>query len=402
MIPEFLSSLASPPVPPRPPPPPPQASSPRTSPLSPRADPCPRRGQVSGDQYHPSQQKILHGKKARHRRSGSHGSSSITPRDSPNRDRRSAGEPRLCEVETQTELPPTYPYFAPHPADTAMSGSDVEESPLAGFCSRSLAESITTPRYSASTTSLNGNSVLDPRVTPRSPCECLGCPGNTREQDMENSNLQQEDYLDTLDRKVNEIMNRDSSRRSSYHDLGKDREGSGYGRKRTMSDLNSNPSPYSPRLGFAPAPEGAIRFEDDDKASSSEEAVDSSREDLSHAWSEDDSDHYVLRRRSLARRPIRARNRQSVMSIRSVGTVSSGEEGEASEYPASSSQRSTLENRPPLAGKEGLHSLQAGGSSEEDDLSQVDDDIFLFSSSYLMPSQVTIAAARDLGAGPGP
>ena len=147
---------------------------------------------------------------------------------------------------------------------------------------------------------------------------------------------------------------------------------------------------------------GAIRFEDDDKASSSEEAVDSSREDLSHAWSEDDSDHYVLRRRSLARRPIRARNRQSVMSIRSVGTVSSGEEGEASEYPASSSQRSTLENRPPLAGKEGLHSLQAGGSSEEDDLSQVDDDIFLFSSSYLMPSQVTIAAARDLGAGPGP
>merc|ERR1712045_348182 len=103
---------------------------------------------------------------------------------------------------------------------------------------------------------------------------------------------------DTLDRKVNEIMNRDCSRRSSYHDLGKGKDG----RKRTLSDLNSNSSPYSPRLGLGPAPEGAIRFEDDGKASSSE-AIDSSREDLSHAWSEEeDSDHYVLRRRSLARR----------------------------------------------------------------------------------------------------
>merc|ERR1719189_1181886 len=86
------------------------------------APPEPHRGQVSMEpQYHPSQEKILRGKKARHRRSGSHGSSSLTPRDSPNRDRRSVshGEDRpttlgrLCEVETQTELPPSYPYYAP-------------------------------------------------------------------------------------------------------------------------------------------------------------------------------------------------------------------------------------------------------------------------------------------------
>merc|ERR1712012_127344 len=77
-----------------------------------------------------------------------------------------------------------------------------------------------TPRYSASTASLNGNSVLDPSATPGSTCECPGCPGNPGsfpplllEQDMENRNLDQEDYLDTLDRKVNEIMNRDCSRR---------------------------------------------------------------------------------------------------------------------------------------------------------------------------------------------
>ena len=283
---------------------------------------------------------------------------------------------RLCEVETQTELPPCYPYYAPHPGTSEMqlSGSDVEASPLAGFCSRTLAESL--PRYSASTTSLNGNSLQEPATNPGSLCCCPGCPGNPNsmpplmlEQDMENRNLDQEDYLDTLDRKVNEIMNRDSSRRSSYHDLGKSKDC--YGRKRTLSDLNSNPSPYSPRLGFKPAPEGVIRFEDDGKASSSE-AIDSSREDLSQAWSEDDSDHYVLRRRSLARRPIRAKNRQSVMSIRSVEMVSSGEEGEASEYPASSSQRSTLENRPEIRGKEAmLHNLEGGVSSEDDDLSQV-------------------------------
>jgi len=365
-----------------------QEASPRSPP-----QPTPTRGQVSGGpQYHPSQEKILRGKKARHRRSGSHGSSSLTPRESPNRDRRSMSHAeerpatlgRLCEVETQTELPPSYPYYAPPHTDMQLSGSDVEDSPYNNYCSRSLADS--TRRHSISNTSLNGNTALDPAATPGSACECPGCPGNLAsfpplmlEQDMENRNLDQEDYLDTLDRKVNEIMNRDCSRRSSYHDLGKGKDG--YGRKRTISDLNSNPSPYSPRL--APAPDGAIRFEEDGKASSSE-AIDSSREDLSQAWSEDDSDHYVLRRRSLARRPIRAKNRHSVMSIRSAGAASSGEEGEASEYPASSSQRSTLENRPEVRGKEGLK-LSLVGSSEDDDL-----------------SQVTIATARELGLAGGP
>merc|ERR1712038_1559940 len=348
-------------------------STPRHSPEmagSRAAPPEPHRGQVSMEpQYHPSQEKILRGKKARHRRSGSHGEDRVLG--------------RLCEQETQTELPPSYPYFAPHGHEVPMSGSEEETSPRAAYCSRSIAESLHTPRYSASTASLNGNSVLDPSATPGSTCECPGCPGNPGsfpklllEQDMENRNLDQEDYLDTLDRKVNEIMNRDCSRRSSYHDLGKGKDG----RKRTLSDLNSNPSPYSPRLVHGPAPEGAIRFEDDGKASSSEE-IDSSREDLSHAWSEDDSDHYVLRRRSLARRPIRSKNRASVMSIRSAETVSSGEEGEATEYPASSSQRSPLESRPEIHPKGlELRSLEVTIDSDDDDL-----------------SQVTIATARETG-----
>jgi hypothetical protein len=115
-----------------------------------------------------------------------------------------------------------------------------------------------------------------------------------------------EDYLDTLDRKVTEIMNRDSSRRSSYNDLAASKQRTddmygplslSYGRKKGVAggggDLNCNPVGYGGRV-----PEGVIRFEEDDgKASSSEEAMDSSQEDLSQVWSDEDSDHYVLRRR---------------------------------------------------------------------------------------------------------
>jgi hypothetical protein len=116
-----------------------------------------------------------------------------------------------------------------------------------------------------------------------------------------------EDYLDTLDRKVTEIMNRDSSRRSSYNDLAASKRTEdmygplslSYGRKKTLAglggtDLNCNPQGYC----GGRVPEGVIRFEEDDgKASSSEEAMDSSQEDLSQIWSDEDSDHYVLRRR---------------------------------------------------------------------------------------------------------
>jgi hypothetical protein len=71
------------------------------------------------------------------------------------------------------------------------------------------------------------------------------------------------------------------------------------------------------------------------------------------------------------------------MSIRSAETVSSGEEGEATEYPASSSQRSTLESRPEMLscgkGVE-LRNLDVTIDTDDDDL-----------------SQVTIATARETG-----
>ena len=161
-----------------------------------------------------------------------------------------------------------------------------------------------TPRHSLSIASLNGNTLL---TSPGVSCECPGCPGNPLTfpdpiYDDENSNIaniDQEDYLDTLDRKVNEIMNRDCSRRSSQQDLANmDIYGPlNYGRKKPFSDLNSNPTTYSPRTPKPPAPEGAIKFEDDDKESSSD-GINSSQEDLTHVWSEEeDSDRYVLRRR---------------------------------------------------------------------------------------------------------
>ncbi len=175
------------------------------------------------------------------------------------------------------------------------------------------------PRES-STASLNGNTTT---MSQRSACDCPGCPGNPRggtalppsTYDSEDAATavgpleDPEDYLDTLDRKVTEIMNRDSSRRSSYNDLAASKRTEdmygplslSYGRKKNSgggiggSDLNCNPTGG---YGGGRVPEGVIRFEDDDgKASSSEEAMDSSQEDLSQIWSDEDSDHYVLRRR---------------------------------------------------------------------------------------------------------
>ena len=247
-----------------------------------------------------------------------------------------AGDSRsgLCEAETQTDL---------QLVNLPMETSEAEPSPLtpgrsltldlthrtSGYFSREQSfvsrehsfVRATPPRASRESTPLNSrksrdHTPLSTHSTSRLPslasyngnpaavvCECQGCPGNLTYQ---NGNFEDpEEYLETLDRKVSEIMNKDCSRRSSYHDLAKKDSVAGdmygplslpYGRKRGVSvlqDLNHNPSGGG-YLG--PAPEGAIRFEEDGKASSSE-GLDSSQEDLSHVWSDEDSDQYVLRRR---------------------------------------------------------------------------------------------------------
>jgi len=147
-----------------------------------------------------------------------------------------------------------------------------------------------------------------------------------------------------LDRKVTEIINRDS-RRSSQHDLVmKDEEIYGslslpsFSRNRLCSDLNSNP-----RLSLPPAPEGAIMFEDDGKETSSDE-MNTSREDLTCVWSDEEEEDdnngndptLFMRRKHL---------KNQVMDPRPMSIVSS-EEGEASEYPETIS---TLESNPDCA-----------------------------------------------------
>ena len=272
---------------------------------------------------------------------------------------------RLCEAETQTEplllqqmsqteaatfltTPPggllnspgafnttrSSGYLSREPSLSRESSNSINNNilPGHGYPSRdtSAASTPRTRRLSflpreSSTASLNGNKNVS------SACDCLGCPGNPRvgapsfqrnschdtddATDALGGQLEDpEDYLDTLDRKVTEIMNRDSSRRSSYNDLAASKRTEdmygplslSYGRKKSAvasgggSDLNCNPTTVYG--GGGRVPEGVIRFEDDDgKASSSEEAMDSSQEDLSQIWSDEDSDHYVLRRRRYVR-----------------------------------------------------------------------------------------------------
>ena len=249
-------------------------------------------------QYHPTPEKLKQ-RKNRHRRNNSQGGSGLL----------TAGR---ADRETQTEV----------------------GSPELGL-SLGLSHTVS-PRQLSS----NGNS------SSLLLCRCPGCPANplSLELDLENCNTvedreDQEDYLDTLDRKVTEIINRDS-RRSSQHDLVKEDSDlfspgppatSNYTRNRINSDLNSNPARYP----LVPAPAGAIMFEDDDKESSSDE-LNTSREDLTCAWSEEEAEDGA----GQLGRP------SSTPSIRPMSIVSSGEEGEASEYPTS--HISTLESNPDL------------------------------------------------------
>ena len=171
--------------------------------------------------------------------------------------------------------------------------------------------------------------------------------------DDENSNKlgegedqDQEDYLDTLDRKVTEIINRDS-RRSSQHDLvmkEEDLYGSlsiTYSRNRLSSDLNSNPR-FSAR---SPAPEGAIMFEDDGKETSSDE-MNTSREDLTCVWSEEEEARTLFTRR-----------RKEAAAVTTPGTrpmsIVSSEDCPASptsEYNTTTSYYSNMDSNPGHSG----------------------------------------------------
>ena len=62
---------------------------------------------------------------------------------------------------------------------------------------------------------------------------------------------------------------------------------------------------------------------------------------------------------SLARRPIRSKNRRSISSIHSAASTVSSEDGNTSDYPCSSSQRSTLGSNPEFNTQQLLSSFEA-------------------------------------------
>ena len=62
---------------------------------------------------------------------------------------------------------------------------------------------------------------------------------------------------------------------------------------------------------------------------------------------------------SIARRPIRSKHRRSISSIHSAASTVSSEDGNTSEYPCSSSQRSTLGSNPEYNTQQLIASIKA-------------------------------------------
>ena len=130
-------------------------------------------------------------KKTRHRRTGSHGSAAnLTPRSSP----KTNHSVNISEAQTQTDPPLE---------DTLdMTGSDYF----------SMSRQTSGRRSDKSFSSFN------------SQCVCPGCPANVlkvvhdEDEDEDEVDLDNvEDHLDDLEKKATEMMNKDSSRRSSYN-----------------------------------------------------------------------------------------------------------------------------------------------------------------------------------------
>ncbi len=293
----------------------------------------PNDGAVSPDpppQYHPTAEKLKTSRKNRHRRTGSHGSGNFaylqktsSPRESPIRERRTSchGTPRSARAS---------------PRQVQEQQQQQLQQRISPMRQQDLTE-VGEEEEGAAAVSIKYPVVVD---SSSSDFECKIIAADAAD----------DDYLETLDRKVSEIVNRErnplpggpaafarsgSRRRSS-------RVSPGQARRVSSSTSITATTPTQNQ----PAVKDVIRFDDSDSGG---ETTDSRDEDEDEApprrWSDDDTDsdsnpRFMLRRRSTIRRPIRAKTRLSVMS---VSTVSSTEDQATTEYPCSSSQRSTLE-----------------------------------------------------------
>jgi len=75
-------------------------------------------------------------------------------------------------------------------------------------------------------------------------------------------------------------------------------------------------------------------------------------------------DRNIIKRRSIARRPIRSKHRRSISSIHSAASTVISEDGNTSEYPCSSSQRSTLGSNPEYNTQQLITSFKAASIAD--------------------------------------
>merc|ERR1719414_2499128 len=222
--------------------------------------------------------------------------------------------------------------------------------------------------------------------------------------------VEKDDYLETLDRKVTEVinqsrisnvgivgsttseqMNRKSSMERRRHlqrtkpspgsnkrifmktpSSSDNHEGHGISSSNNIHDDNisngnvladtNNPARIS---SYLPS---IVRF-DESNENNNRDASSDTQESSQERWSDGADaeseegghldDRNIIKRRSIARRPIRSKHRRSISSIHSAASTVSSEEGNTSEYPCSSSQRSTLGSNPEYNTQRLIESFQA-------------------------------------------
>eukprot|EP00095_Tigriopus_kingsejongensis_P010817 maker-scaffold2896_size11495-snap-gene-0.2 protein:Tk10817 transcript:maker-scaffold2896_size11495-snap-gene-0.2-mRNA-1 annotation:"mitogen-activated protein kinase kinase kinase 13 isoform x4" len=335
-------------------------------------------------QYHPTAEKMKV-RKPRHRRTGSHGSgnlSSLTgasPRNSPHGERRVScqGTPRFQHKSPLTRDHPDgqspSPLLGAAASPTTLpkdlsshslngnggpmltSSPNLESNPNQGTLSLALAEHLANAtRFETSSSSDDNDS-----------CQILPELLAQEDEYLRSfdprllSMMKSHDHNDVLSRSVGSgmVTKAHSHRRGGSLNASL-RISSGMTlRLDSCNDVNAN----------EPNPEDIVRFDDEDgggestDSSDEEDELPSNGNQWCRAHTPDDSDEenprFMLRRRSTVRRPIRAKNRQSIISMQSVSTISS-EEGNTTEYPCSS-QRSTLNSNPEI-----VQRIQAMNMSE--------------------------------------
>ena len=218
-----------------------------------------------------------------------------------------------------------------------------------------------------------------PAVIRRSPSTSSSTDSSDDECRIVPDELVKDDYLETLDRKVTEVINRSRNSAADLSRTNSDKYGPlsmSYNRRKkptapaivtktpSSSDNALTEDMASNNNNNISRPSSLVRFDEEDNAQDTQE---SSQDEMSPGgWSDDevmDKTRQAIKRRSFSRRPIRSRNRLSVMSVQSALTASSAEESHTTEYPCSSSQRSTMENKFAINTHAGLNSC----SSEDED-----------------------------------